>query len=307
MTVPQIEVLMSTYNGVRYVREQLDSILNQSSKNVRITIRDDGSTDGTFDLIKQYGLEKDNIEVSKGENLGVVGSFFELLYGVNDVSQFLAFSDQDDFWHEKKLEVALEKLSTVRSGKPAMYCSRTKLVDQDLNFISYGGGISRSPGLENAILQNIATGCTIVLNREAVDILKSKKPNARNILMHDWWVYLVVSGFGEVVFDNRPYIDYRQHKNNVIGAANGVFFWISRFKRFWTRDKKLLTRQVKEFLETYKDCLSENQVRVCLDFINKGGSRNFFKRARYAASAPVYRQSRIGNLLFRILLIFGYK
>jgi glycosyltransferase involved in cell wall biosynthesis len=297
---------MSTYNGSRYLEEQIDSILNQSLRNVQITIRDDGSTDDTVDLLKRYEL-RNNIEVNKGKNLGVVGSFFELIYKIDDLSQFVAFSDQDDFWHQRKLEAALEKLFKVKPGKPAMYCSRTRLVDQDLNFISLGGGISKPVGLKNAVLQNIATGCTIVLNREAIDILKIKKPNIKNIRMHDWWIYQVLSGLGEVIFDNSSYIDYRQHENNVIGSSNGMVLWVNRLKRFGERDKDEITRQLKEFLQTYNEYLSEDQIDMCREFVNMGASPNLFRRIRYAVSAPFYRQSRIDDLLFRMLLILGYR
>lgn len=306
MKEPRVEVLMSTYNGGRYLEQQIDSILSQSLNNVKVTIRDDGSTDNTVGILNQYS-SKNIIEVCEGRNRGVVGSFFELIYRVDDSSEFVAFSDQDDFWHQRKLEAALDKLSKTEPGKPAMYCSRTRLVNQDLQFIAFGKGLSRPVGLKNAVLQNIATGCTVVLNREAVDILKSKRPNIRNIKMHDWWIYLVISGLGEVVFDNESYIDYRQHDDNVIGASNGMGFWVNRLKRFRNRDKEEITSQINEFLKIYGKYLPEDKVDMCRQFIDMGASHNFLKRIRYAISSPLYRQSRFDDLIFRILLVIGYR
>ncbi|PPK51359.1 glycosyltransferase family 2 protein [Marinobacter persicus] len=297
---------MSTFNGCRYLDKQIESILDQSLDNVKITVRDDGSTDGTVSLLNRYSSVKD-IEIYEEKNVGVVGSFFELIYKVDDSSQFVAFSDQDDFWHQRKLEAALDKLSRVEAGKPAMYCSRTRLVDENLRFISLGRGISRPVALENAVIQNIATGCTIVLNREAVDILKAKRPNIRNIKMHDWWVYLVISGLGEVIFDNEPYIDYRQHDSNVIGGSNGLQFWLSRFKRIFKRERAEITIQLQEFLENYSREIPVEQVDMCRKFIDIGAGHNFFKRMRYALISPLYRQSRFDDLLFRILLVLGYR
>jgi len=306
MREARVEVLMSTFNGCRYLEKQIDSILAQSLNNVKLTIRDDGSTDDTLSVLNRYSSMKD-IDIYGEENVGVVGSFFELIYKVDDSSQFVAFSDQDDVWHQRKLEVALDKLSRAEGGKPAMYCSRTRLVDEELRFIALGRGISRPVGLKNAVLQNIATGCTVVLNREAVDALKVKRPDIKNINMHDWWIYLVISGLGEVIFDNESYIDYRQHDSNVIGGSSGIKFWVSRFKRVLKRDKEEITLQLKEFLEVYSSDIPVEQVAMCREFIDIGASHNFFKRIRYALISPLYRQSLFDDLLFRILLVLGYR
>lgn len=188
-----------------------------------------------------------------------------------------------------------------------MYCCRTRLVDEDLKFIGYGHKLSKPTGLENAILQNIATGCTIVLNRVAINLLQKHFPNTDKVLMHDWWVYLVVSAFGEVIFDDNAYIDYRQHEENVIGVRNGLRFWRQRLARLLSRDKNQLLDQVGEFFKLYEADLPEKQRKLCLDFLNECGSSSFIDRLLYAIKAPVYRQSTLDDGLFRVLLIIGVR
>lgn len=307
MMKKKIEVLLSTYNGEMFIKEQLASIASQSVKDLRLSIRDDGSTDGTRNLIRNFCAENPIYKYVEADNIGVVGSFLSLLQGAALDSDFVAFSDQDDIWHKDKLKAAIEKFSEVRDGYPAMYCCRTRLVDRDLNFIGYGHGVPRPATLQNALIQNVATGCTIVLNREAIDLLQRHFPDTDNVLMHDWWVYLVVSAFGEVFFDDNAYIDYRQHERNVVGVQNGLEFWLLRFSRLLNRDKYQILGQVKEFVDLYGTELLEKERQLCLDFLNEGGSSSFFKRLLYAIKTPVYRQSALDDVLFRILMIGGVR
>jgi glycosyltransferase involved in cell wall biosynthesis len=303
----KIEVLLSTYNGEKFVRDQIASIQSQTVDSVFINIRDDGSTDRTIDIVRSYSLDNDNIEIDENKNVGVVGSFFHLLYSTGKDSEFVAFSDQDDVWHKDKLEIAVRRLAKVKPSVPAMYCCRTRLVDENLKFLGYGHGLPRPASLGNAILQNIATGCTIVLNRSAVDILCKYCPNIDKVLMHDWWIYLVISCFGEVIFDDNAHIDYRQHGGNVVGVSVGPGLWIQRFKRAFIRDNRRLIGQVEEFFRLYGNELSEKQRMLCLDFLNEAGSSNLFSRLRYAVRAPIYRQSLVDDFIFRILLVIGIR
>jgi glycosyltransferase involved in cell wall biosynthesis len=303
----KVEVLLSSYNGETFIKEQLASIASQSIKGVHLSIRDDGSTDDTLNLIRNFCAENPMSRYIEADNIGVVGSFLSLLQNAALDNDFVAFSDQDDVWHREKLEVAIKRLSEVRNGYPAMYCCRTRLVDQDLAFIGYGHGLPRPAVLKNALIQNVATGCTIVLNREAIDLLQRHFPDTDNVLMHDWWVYIVVSAFGEVCFDDNAYIDYRQHERNIVGVQNGLQFWLLRFSRILNRDKCQIVNQVKEFFDLYGTELPEKEKQLCLDFVNEGGSRYFFKRLLYAIKAPVYRQSVLDDILFRALVIGGVR
>lgn len=307
MNSHSVEILLSTYNGEKYLKEQLSSLSSQSMDNIRITVRDDGSTDGTLEILHNFCRDNESLTYFSDRNVGVVASFLALLEISSDQSEFVAFCDQDDVWHRHKLEVAVNRLTDGNSRCPKMYCSRTKLVDEELNFIGYGRGVKRPASFENAMLQNIATGCTIVLNRSAVDLLKKRLPNAAKIRMHDWWVYLVISAFGSVIFDNNSYIYYRQHANNVVGVNVGFTFWLNRILRVFKRNKRQIVDHVTEFYRLYGEDLPGPKRTVCLRFIEYAGSENVVKRILYSLNAPVYRQSMLDNFLFRMLIIIGYR
>jgi len=305
MKSSKVVILLSTYNGERYLAEQLNSLLDQTYRNITIKIRDDGSSDKTREIALKYCASNNNIEFLEGENLGVVGSFFELLYSVEENFDFVAFCDQDDIWHKNKIEVAIQKLQCFKGQAPVMYCGRVRLVDQCLGFL-HNGAVPRRPlSLNNALFQNIATGCTIVLNRQSIDLLVSKKPNLNNVLMHDRWIYMVISSLGNIIYDNEPYIDYRQHEGNVVGSSKGFLLLFNRLKRFNKDGRNTLSRQAQEFLYLYENQLSYKQRKLIVELLDAVCSAGFFKRIYYSLKLPVYRQSIVDNLFSKIMLILG--
>ncbi len=302
---PIVNILLSTYNGERYVSQQVESLLNQTYKNIFIKVRDDGSIDNTVDIISQYISTGNNIEIVKGSNLGVVGSFFDLLYSVGENVEFVAFCDQDDFWHENKIEVAIKKLKVFGKNIPTMYCGATRRVDKYLNVIDCSKAPRKPLKTNNSLIENVATGCTIVLNRKAIDLIISKKPNNDSVLMHDYWIYLIVSSFGKVFYDDVPYIDYRQHDNNVVGSQKGIDLWYKRFKRFATGNDQSLSKQAHEFYVLYGDQLPEEQKKLVLSFLNIACSTSFLKRLVHGFNFPVYRQTSLETFLSKLMLVMG--
>ncbi len=305
MKSSKVEILVSTYNGEKYLVQQLDSLLAQSYRDIAIKVRDDGSSDSTKQVLRQYEKDHSCLEVIQGDNVGVIGSFFDLLYCISDDSEFVAFCDQDDVWHRDKIAAAVSKLISLESHKPSMYCCRTRLVNNDLEVIGYGGIPKRALALENALIQNVATGCTIVLNRRAADLLRAKRPNLRCILMHDFWFYLVLSSLGRVYFDENAYIDYRQHDGNVIGAKQGLGFLHERFKRFFKGGTSKLPDQCREFLRVYSDELSDEKKRVIQAFLDSACADSALIRLYLAFKAKTYRQSSVDTFLSRVLLVIG--
>ena len=305
MANPKVEVLVSTYNGEKYVAQKLDSLLSQCYQNIKIKVRDDGSSDSTLAILKKYEENNSCLEVKQGDNVGVVGSFFDLLYGISEDSEFVAFCDQDDVWHKDKIAVAINKLESFGVHKPAMYCCRTRLVNNDLEIIGYGSIPRKNLALENSLIQNVATGCTIVLNRKAADVLRAKEPNLECLLMHDFWFYLVISAFGGVYFDESAYIDYRQHDGNIVGAKQGVKFVFERFKRFFSGQRSRLSDQCREFLRVYNDELSEEQKDVIQRFLDAACADSLLMRLYLTLKLRTYRQSLLDTFLYLILLVLG--
>lgn len=302
--LPNVCVLLSTYNGQNYVAELIDSILNQHGVDVTIIIRDDGSNDDTESIIQKYALLHDRIKVYPGRNLGVVKSFFELMRLAPE-SEFIAFADQDDLWKPTKLAASVKRLREIPPETPGMYYSRLEFVDEDLNHI----GLSAIPtfsGFHNAVVQNQATGCTVVLNATAHKIIADKLPEWA--LMHDWWCYLVVSAFGITVYDTESHILYRKHGKNVTPAT--PFFaleLLARVRRYLGDDRitEKVTDQVREFKRVYYDELGAFNRSIIDEFLEVRAS-SFFKRVHYVLlHQRVKRNTRLDNLILKVLIIAG--
>lgn len=226
----KIQVLMSTYNGSRFIVEQIESILSQEGVEVDILVRDDGSTDDTPKLLSSW--EKNGkLSWYTGKNIKPAQSFMD---AVNKCphADYYAFADQDDVWDSDKLCVAAEMIqneetkSVEKGDMPVLYFSNARLVDEQLNFIKTMN-INHNLTLASALMVNPAVGCTIVFNNALLKMLRVFQNS--NIYMHDGWAYrLCISLGGKVVFDKSPHISYRQHNNNVVGGNQSI---VKKYKR----------------------------------------------------------------------------
>lgn len=302
MKTEPVYILMSTYNGPKYIKSQIESLLSQTYPDIKILIRDDGSSYSTTSILSSYENKYDFITVFYKKNKGVVHSFFRLLEKVPDKAEYIAFCDQDDLWLPDKIQRAVDKIKQKNSGTPVMYCSALNIFDENLNFL-YTTEPAKKLSLRNSLFENIATGCTIVLNKKAFLLLSGKKIDYSKIMMHDFWFYIVISAFGEIIFDPVSFIYYRQHKNNVIGYSKGPDFWYKRFLRFKNHSKNDRRFQIEEFLRIYGSQLDTQSRDQILLFLKMSGHKKFFKRFCYAFKTYPVRQSLIDNLLFRFLII----
>lgn len=300
-----VYVLLSTYNGARFIRELLESLLRQDYPQFTVLARDDGSTDNTCRILREYAGTFRLLSIQYGKNLGVVASFFELLKAVPDDAQFIAFCDQDDVWEKEKLSRAVEVLNT-KINKPVMYCGRLKIVNEALELIRLSRLPQRPPALGNALVQNIAIGCTVVINRQALDLLRARLPNPAAIRMHDWWIYQVAAAMGEVVYDQEAYVLYRQHAENVVGSAAGMRLWALRVRRFIKKSNRLLIRlQVQEFARVFRDKLPQDKRRLLDGFLRAISAKHGLLRIKFALSADVYRQTWAEDMVLKALIILG--
>ena len=297
---PVCAVLLSSYDGEKYIAEQIDSVLGQSYSNLRLYIRDDGSSDGTAAILGSYAGDK-RVSVSYEENIGVWRSFFQLLKTAGGAS-FYAFCDQDDVWLKDKLSYAVERLTTAAPETPAAYFSRLDVVDAKLEHLSYSPKYEKPLGLKTAIAGNVLTGAACVINKAARDLIADRLPEFT--VMHDWWVYIVVSAFGNIYYDERPMLKYRQHKGNQIGLAPGAIKpIIKRLKKYTTGGYyKKISLQAKDFYRLYGDDLTDGDKFFLEKFIKE---KNIFERLAYAVTCPAYRQKAIDNALFRALILIN--
>lgn len=291
---------MSTFNGERFVIQQLRSILGQLPVGGRIMIRDDGSSDATATLVA--ALRDDRISLVRGENIGFARSFLTLLQSVPSDAATVMFADQDDVWLPGKIDRAREALAR-HSLRPALYCSAQMLADEHLLPMNATPRWPRPPSFGNALSENIVTGCTAALNHAAIELIRSAGVPDR-VRFHDWWLYLVISAFGTVIFDTQPTLLYRQHDGNQIGHGPG---WWGRQLRILSFLRRydwvgILLGQIGEFWAHYECMLSRDQ-RQLLETYFDIGVRHAYPRWRLVFSPRRWRQHWYGEATFRILVL----
>lgn len=251
-----VQVLMSTYNGARYIEEQLASIYAQQDVDVVLTVRDDGSTDDTLSILERE-CAAGRLNWYSGPNKGAAMSFWDLVLNAPD-SEYYAFSDQDDYWDCDKLKVAVEAIKDDGST-PALYFCQTRLVDEALKEMP---SVKISPLLTygEALIYQFVGGCTMVFNNALRKQLVKYTPSF--IRMHDLWVYDVAQAIGaHVVFDKEAHISYRQHGGNAVGQQDSLrFVWAARWKRL-RKNEHIRSKLAKELLMGYaQDMTSENRM-----------------------------------------------
>lgn len=261
-------VLLSTWNGARYLPVQLDSLLAMHvDGELSILIRDDGSTDGTVKQILSRGDAR--IRLIQGRNLGPRGSFFELLRLARlEKADFVALCDQDDVWHPNKIRRAL---AMIEGDEPALYASSLNLVDEDLRPIS----TFEHPGNRSftaTLLSNFVTGCTCVMNRAFVDRIPFPE-NGNKVIMHDWWLASVATLGSRIAYDRRSLICYRQHASNHVGVRTGIAALVAKLKKA-VLQKPIVTRfdHVRQLQLSAAALLSDDQHAVIATFLAGEGS-----------------------------------
>ncbi len=301
----KVQILMSTYNGEKFVGQQIESLLQQNYPNIEILIRDDGSKDQTVSILENYKKKSPNIKMMIGENIGVISSFFNLVKVSDNGAGYFAFCDQDDYWKPEKVSRAISLLEKEDANIPLIYFSRLDLVDEHLHFIKHSQIPPSGASFQNALIQNIATGCTIVFNQSMKKLFLSKIPDIKKVTMHDAWFYLLGTAFGKVIYDDQSYLSYRQHSSNALGMADNKFkSAIVRYKTFKKKGhEKPFSSQTEEFYRLFKNELSGEQKSLAEDFLYKRDS--FIQRISYISNTPLYRQNKRDTFIFKLLFAFN--
>lgn len=253
-------VLMSTYNGEKYLKEQLDSILSQVDVEIYLLIRDDGSKDKTLEILDIYN-KLGNVTVIKGENLGVKRSFLTLISMAPDYFDYYALSDQDDYWLEDKMISAINHIEgEVKSLEDNfLYYSNTCLVDKDLVSLNeIGFNVDRPYNFGEILIRNCASGCTYVFGRRLKSLIQMRQDlNMENIPMHDHWMNMIcLATGGKIVFEKKSHILYRQHGDNVVGSNKNSFFAkVIKSSLFKKTDNRYI--HANSLLENYEDLITD--------------------------------------------------
>jgi glycosyltransferase involved in cell wall biosynthesis len=218
--VPKVAVLMCTMQGQHFLAQQLNSIATQTHPSWAIWASDDGSDDHTHAILEYYQSHwgEDRISIHDGPAEGSTANFLSLTCRADIDADYFAYADQDDVWEADKLERAVAWLETVPEDVPALYGSRTLLVDARNQHIGLSPLYEREPSFRNALVQSVAGGNTMVFNRAARDLLRRAGEDIEAVT-HDWWAYMLVSSCGgQLHYDAHPTVRYRQHDANQFGA-----------------------------------------------------------------------------------------
>ena len=245
-----VDILLATYNGEKYLKCQLDSLLNQTYRNIRILINDDCSTDRTVEILKEYEKKDSRVQVNYNEkNIGSIKNFENLLTRVE--SKYFMLSDQDDYWMPEKVEKSLKKIINDNAD---LVFTDLEAVDEDLKtitqsmvrFMGFKKNIDRYNDWKLVFLRNCVTGCTIISKKELIKKyipIPDKAP-----MVHDWWMALMISQNGKLSFLDEPTIKYRQHGDNQLGIY-GMKTYINDFYEYREKYIDLKLEQFKIYVE----------------------------------------------------------
>jgi glycosyltransferase involved in cell wall biosynthesis len=290
-----IDILLATCNGASYLPEQLDSLLTQTYHGWRLLVRDDGSSDRTREILENYRFRYPELIMvipNEGQKLGACGNFGRLLEQSD--APYVMFCDQDDFWLPDKIETTLAAMQELERQHglttPLLTHTDLKVVDQRLTVICESlwrfqrTEPQRLTKLNRVLLQNPATGCTMMINRALRDLAV---PIPKQAWMHDWWLVLVATAFGRVAAVASPTVLYRQHGQNDCGALRWNF--LAEARAFCTRERRQaasawrdvviggLEAQVTAFVDRYEECLPPSGRKMLHAFCSLR-SRNFIMR-----------------------------
>ena len=292
----QVNIIMSTYNGEKYLREQLNTLLQQTYDNIQIFVRDDGSTDGTMRILWEYE-QKAGIHVLEGKNLGFAGSFMEMLHIASE-GDYWAFCDQGDLWFSNKVALAVEWLDGQEQDIPLLYYSLSEMIDEHGN----GLGIQKPPKgsltFERAMTGTFGVGFSMVINQRLREEMLKCDP--KKVHSHDWLAGAVALGLGIVHVNNTICAKYRRLDSSVtrISLKKKVKWAIQTFK-----DDGDVADRNREYYNVYKSELSSEKVKVAELF-----GKDKFSVSQRLVKAFYPRRWRPGiasEVVMRVMMMLG--
>lgn len=300
----KVVILLATFNGDRFLRDQLQSITLQKHTNWEMIVSDDGSTDRTLAILDAFKASVPQIvTVTSGPQCGFWQNFMSLLRHKSN-GDYFALSDQDDIWLPAKIQNAVEFLQTIDPARPAVYFTRTQLIDNDNQVIGMSRLFTREPGFRNALVQNIGGGNTMVLNRAAHGLLNAVDANIE-IVSHDWWIYQVVTGAGGIAkYDPQPGLQYRQHGQNIVGSNLGMKARIIRLRAMfggrvidWNDINGVALNRIRHLLT--------NENREALELFSRARRAPPLLKISYLMRVGVYRQNIVETIGLYVGAILG--
>lgn len=303
---PPITIALATYNGSPFLREQLASIAAQSDDGWNLLVSDDGSTDGTLDMIAEFGGSQPahKLRVIDGPGKGATRNFLHLI-GQADPDGWFAFCDQDDVWRPEKLALAARYLEG-RDG-PAVYAARTTICDESLNVLTPAPHYARGLHFRNALIQACMPGNTIVANSAALRLMQKAAPYAAaaNVVSHDWWTYQLMSAAGaQITRDAAQVLFYRQHRGNLMGRNDTSRAKAARLSMLFDGTFAGWIGQNQEALAPVADLMTAGN-RVLFGRFDAAVRSNGAVTAAAFLQMGLYRQTRAGTAALMAAALAG--
>jgi len=301
---PKIGILLSTYNGEKYLMEQLSSILNQSYINWKIYASDDQSQDTTLSILNEFQdkIGKELITIITGPNSGPTNNFINLVRKFNSECDYFAFCDQDDIWDKDKLRISIDAISSYRELIPTLYCSATKYISANGKYLQNSYIFKNNPCFKNALVQSIAGGNTMLFNKTAANLL-AKTPVNQRLISHDWWLYILITAHdGYVHYDTIPQINYRQHSRALVGENRSIRSMILRIKKLLNgRFKEWNDENLRLLMLIYSELPFKNKTTL-INFSNLKSKKISVRLIAFFISG-IRRQTLLGNIALFIAII----
>jgi glycosyltransferase involved in cell wall biosynthesis len=289
--IPKVTVLLTTFNGVRFLEEQLTSLFGQQGVEIEIMANDDGSTDGTMEILEEWKVKGFNLSISQSMGLGPTRAFLKLLQACDD-KQFVAFCDQDDVWAENKLTV---QISFLDASTPMMSTCLRLYINENGIVIGKSKRLRNPPSFLNSMFENIAPGNTMLLNNAAVKVINELQNPP--IFHYDSWIYLLISAFGKVVFVPSYFVKYRIHSNNYVGLRKRSIKKSASAIRDYLNQQQFLSQNKSEFL-------SQDQLEHLTAVSSFVTEKSLRKKLSMFSKVKIGRQSKLDELLVKFLLLF---
>jgi glycosyltransferase involved in cell wall biosynthesis len=295
--MPNVAILLCTFNGARFLPAQLSSFADQTWQDWCVFASDDGSTDETTAILSQYQKKfgSPRLQIRNGPRQGFVTNFLSLVCDPSIAADYYAYSDQDDIWESEKLSRAIGLLETIPHHMPAVFGSRTRLIDEDGRECGFSPLFRHKPDFRNALVQNIAGGNTMVFNAAAREHLMAGGIGL-GLPGHDWWTYLVTTAVGgQVHYDPTPLVRYRMHPENIVGSNAGL---LNRARRL----RMVVRGRYRHWIDLNINALKPlrdrmtPQNRALFDLFCEARDRPFVGRQIGLLKTGIYRQTLLGKL-----------
>ena len=304
-----VDILLATYNGERYIDDMLKSIADQSYTNWRLIVRDDGSVDNTIDKLQEFANRHFGKVwiISDGQNIGVVRNFATLMSLAT--SEYIFFADQDDVWHPDKLVsmISIANGSGFFNDEPVLIHTDLTVVDSDLKVIASSffqyQGLNPARGLlpKDLMIQNCVTGCAMMINKKLRDL---SLPIPEGACMHDWWIAMVASTFGTIKLMNKPTLFYRQHGKNDTGAKRySIVTSVKLLGKYRTINASIRRTELQAqlFYQRFGSSMSREEASM-MNIFASIRSHNFFMRRLIAARLNLKKHGLLRTVGFYLFL-----